>query len=149
VEYADPGYQDDKVKRYPIDTEAHAKAAWSYIHQASNAEKYSADDLTKVRVKIQAALKKFGVEAENKEVEKTKKLAEAKSSAKPTPSKKTDAASEGGTTKHMDEETMLKATHEALLDKALRDSTATLTSEVDSLKATNETLTTDKAALTK
>jgi phage I-like protein len=62
VEYADPGYQSDKKKRYPIDTEAHARAAWSYINQADNASKYSSDDLAKVKAKIRAACKKFGIE---------------------------------------------------------------------------------------
>src|ERR1035437_1069384 len=32
VTYADPGYQQDKVKRYPLDSKAHVKAAWSYIN---------------------------------------------------------------------------------------------------------------------
>jgi chromosome segregation ATPase len=139
VEYADPGYQADKVKRYPVDTEAHAKAAWSYIHQAGNAEKYSADQLASIRTKITAALKKFGVEAENKAVEKTKKMADAKSgSNKPNSDSKiqpsdqkasTEAqpvASEGGTTPM---ETISQETHEALLDKALRDATASLEAE--------------------
>lgn len=62
VEYADPGYQADKQKRYPVDTEEHAKAAWSYINQEKNASKYSSDDLAKVKAKIAAACKKFGVE---------------------------------------------------------------------------------------
>lgn len=140
VEYADPGYQADKVKRYPIDTEAHARAAWSYIHQAGNAEKYSADQLSSIRVKIAAALKKFGVEAENQEVEKQKKLADAKSGSnkpntasknKPTDSKASSedqsVASEGGTTPIM--ETITQETHEALLEKALRDATASLEAE--------------------
>lgn len=139
VEYADPGYQADKVKRYPIDTEAHAQAAWSYIHQAGNAEKYSADQLTKIRTKVQAALKKFGVDAENKEVEKTKKMADAKSgSNKPTKTstdsssashadRQPEVASEGGTSHQM--ETITQETHEALLDKALRDATASWEAE--------------------
>lgn len=62
VEYADPGYQKDKKKRYPIDTEAHARSAWSYINKESNASKYSAEDLAKVKDKIRAACKKFGIE---------------------------------------------------------------------------------------
>jgi len=62
VEYADPGYQSDKKKRYPVDTEAHARAAWSYINQADNASAYSSDDLAKVKAKIKAACKKFGIE---------------------------------------------------------------------------------------
>src|SRR6185437_2803811 len=36
VSYADPGYQSDKQKRYPIDTAAHVRAAWSYINQSKN-----------------------------------------------------------------------------------------------------------------
>jgi hypothetical protein len=62
VEYADEGLQSDGVYRYPIDTEEHAKSAWSYINKDSNASKYSADDLAKVKAKIKAACKKFGVE---------------------------------------------------------------------------------------
>jgi hypothetical protein len=61
VTYADPGYQNDKVKRYPIDTAAHVRSAWSYINQASNAAKYSAEDLARVKARIKAAAKKFGV----------------------------------------------------------------------------------------
>lgn len=61
VEYADPGYQGDKQKRYPIDTEAHTRSAWSYINQAKNAAKYSAGDLQKVKARIKAAAKKFGI----------------------------------------------------------------------------------------
>jgi hypothetical protein len=135
IEYADPGYQADKVKRYPIDTEVHAQAAWSYIHQAGNAEKYTADQLSSLRTKIQAALKKFGVEAENKEVEHTKKLSDAKAGPQKPKSSSTDSsasnpdpevASEGGTTPM---ETIAVETHEALLEKALRDATASLEAE--------------------
>lgn len=167
VEYADPGLQKDKVKRYPLDTQAHAQAAWQYIHQASTAAMYSADDLISVRVKIQDALEKLGVEAQDDEIEQTKKIAEAENAGKPVPGAaakapakkpakapakaakpKTDAASEGGTTKHMDDiETISKETHEALLDKAVRDASALLTVERDNLKAQVEALTTDKAAL--
>lgn len=160
VEYADPGLQEDKVKRYPIDTEAHATAAWQYIHQASNAKMYSEDQLAEIRARISKALEKHKSDAEDEEVQKTKALAEAKNAGKPAPGaaakktstntpKKTDAASEGGTKKHMDDtqETISKETHEALLDKAMRDATAALTAERDALKAQVETLTTDKAAL--
>jgi phage head maturation protease len=62
VAYADPGYQADKQKRYPVDTEEHAKAAWSYINQAGNAAKYSSEHLAAVKGRIKAALKKFGVQ---------------------------------------------------------------------------------------
>jgi len=62
VTYADPGYQQDGVKRYPIDTKEHAKAAWGYINQAGNAGKYSPENLAKVKGRIKAAAKRFGIE---------------------------------------------------------------------------------------
>lgn len=57
VTYADPGYQEDKVKRYPVDTEAHIRAAWSYIGKARNRAAYSKDQLDKIESKIVAAWK--------------------------------------------------------------------------------------------
>lgn len=61
VVYADPGYQKDKKKRYPLDTKRRAKSAWSYINQANNAKLYTAAQLKRVRARIVKALKKFGV----------------------------------------------------------------------------------------
>ncbi len=61
VKYADPGYQKDGVKRYPLDSEEHCRAAWSYINQQGNAAKYAPDKLKLVRGRIMAALKKYGV----------------------------------------------------------------------------------------
>jgi phage head maturation protease len=62
VKYADPGYQDDKTKRYPIDSEAHCRAAWSYINMPKNAAKYSPDELARIKGRIRAAGKKYGIE---------------------------------------------------------------------------------------
>lgn len=62
VDYADPGYQSDGKKRYPLDTEKHVKAAWSYINQGDNAAKYTASQLASIKSKIKAAAKKFGIE---------------------------------------------------------------------------------------
>ena len=62
VAYADPGYQKDGKKRYPIDTEAHAKAAWSYINQSDNAAVYTAEQVDSIKGRIKSALKKFGVQ---------------------------------------------------------------------------------------
>jgi HK97 family phage prohead protease len=62
VTYADPGYQKDGKKRYPIDTSEHAKAAWSYVNQAGNASQYSPEDLKKVKSRIMAACRKFGIQ---------------------------------------------------------------------------------------
>src|SRR5262249_23659723 len=47
VDYADPGYQEDGVKRYPIDIEARIRAAWNRIHQARNRSMYTRDQLSR------------------------------------------------------------------------------------------------------
>jgi HK97 family phage prohead protease len=62
VTYADPGYQKDGQKRYPLDTEAHCRAAWSYINMPKNAAQYSAEHLSAIKGRIKAALKKYGVD---------------------------------------------------------------------------------------
>ena len=67
VDYADPGYREDK-KRYPIDTEAHIRAAWSYINVPKNQKGYSADQLKNIKAKIKSAAKKFGISIKNMEV---------------------------------------------------------------------------------
>jgi len=61
VRYADPGYRKDGVKRYPIDTEAHARAAWSYINQEKNARFYTSAQLARIKGRIKSAAKKFGI----------------------------------------------------------------------------------------
>lgn len=62
VKYADPGYQADGKKRYPLDSEAHCRAAWSYINQADNAARYSPQQLKRIKSRIVAAGKRYGVE---------------------------------------------------------------------------------------
>lgn len=57
VEYADPGYQSDKKKRYPIDTAAHIRAAWNYINMPKNSKKYSSTQVASIKRKIIAAWK--------------------------------------------------------------------------------------------
>lgn len=66
VAYADPGYRDGK-KRYPLDSAAHVRAAWSYINMPRNADKYSAEQLSEIKDRIKAAAKKFGVEISDEE----------------------------------------------------------------------------------
>lgn len=62
VAYADPGYQTDGKKRYPLDTDKHIRAAWGFINEADNASVYTSDQLTKIKSKISAAAKKIGVD---------------------------------------------------------------------------------------
>src|ERR1700730_11992795 len=57
VQYADPGYQLDGKKRYPIDTDRHVRAAWNYIHNPGNARKYTDLQLKRIKAEIIAAWK--------------------------------------------------------------------------------------------
>jgi hypothetical protein len=61
VAYADPGYQKDGKKRYPIDTADHVRAAWSYISQAANAGQYSRQQAQAIKARIKAAAAKFKI----------------------------------------------------------------------------------------
>lgn len=71
VQYADPGYQKDGKKRYPLDTKAHIRAAWSYVNQADNAKEYTPKQLARIKAKIKAAMKKIGADVA-KETETTR-----------------------------------------------------------------------------
>lgn len=61
--YGDVDYADPKNGKYPLDTEAHAKAAWAYINMPKNSGQYPMNGVSLVSVKdaIKAALIKFGV----------------------------------------------------------------------------------------
>ena len=61
VAYADPGYQKDKVKRYPINGAGHVRSAWSYINQPKNAGFYTSAQLARIKSRIKSAAKKYGV----------------------------------------------------------------------------------------
>jgi hypothetical protein len=60
VTYADPGYRSDRKKRYPLDTETHIRAAWSYINMPKNAKFYTSSQLASIKSKIRAAMKRIG-----------------------------------------------------------------------------------------
>lgn len=64
VKYADPGYQSDNRKRYPIDTPEHIRAAWSYINMPKNASKYSSEQLKTIKNKIKKALSGTGADVQ-------------------------------------------------------------------------------------
>lgn len=66
VKYADPGYRDGKA-RYPIDTEAHVRAALAYINMPKNASKYTPEQLENIKERIHAAAKKYGIEVSDAE----------------------------------------------------------------------------------
>jgi HK97 family phage prohead protease len=62
--YGNVTYADPKNGKYPIDTEAHCRAAWSYINMPKNAAMYPMNGVTlsEVKDRIKAALKKYGAD---------------------------------------------------------------------------------------
>jgi hypothetical protein len=60
VTYADPGYKGG-TKRYPINTAAHVRAAWSYINQEKNQKDYTSAQIATIKAKIKSAAKKFNI----------------------------------------------------------------------------------------
>jgi hypothetical protein len=55
--YGDVKFADEKNHKYPIDTEAHIRAAWNYINIPKNSSKYSSSDVSSIKSKIVAAWK--------------------------------------------------------------------------------------------
>ena len=62
--YGDVTYADPKNGKYPIDTEEHIRAAWSYINMPKNASAYPLNGVTlsEVKDRIRAAMKKLGAD---------------------------------------------------------------------------------------
>jgi uncharacterized protein DUF6582 len=54
-------YADPTNKKYPIDTSGRIKAAWAYIHQPSNAAKYTPAERRTIKSRIRKAAKSRGV----------------------------------------------------------------------------------------
>lgn len=65
-EYGDVKFADPTNNKYPIDTEEHVRAAWSYIHHKHNAAEYSAADLKTIEDRIRKAGAKYGIDFEAK-----------------------------------------------------------------------------------
>jgi hypothetical protein len=55
--YGDTLFADPTNKKYPIDTPGRIKAAWAYIHQPSNAAKYTAGERRTIIARIRKAAK--------------------------------------------------------------------------------------------
>lgn len=53
--YGPTRFADPTNKKYPIDTLGRIKAAWAYIHQPSNAAKYTAGERRAIRGRIRKA----------------------------------------------------------------------------------------------
>jgi hypothetical protein len=55
--YGPATFADPVNNKYPIDTPGRIKAAWAYIHQPRNAEKYTAGELRTLKARIRQAAK--------------------------------------------------------------------------------------------
>ncbi len=53
--YGKATFADPVNHKYPIDTPGRIKAAWAYIHQPRNAEKYTAGEVRTIKARIRAA----------------------------------------------------------------------------------------------
>lgn len=60
--YGDTQFADPTNKKYPIDTPGRIKAAWAYIHQASNAAKYTAAERRTIQSRIRKVARARKVE---------------------------------------------------------------------------------------
>lgn len=60
--YGDVKFADPTNNKYPIDTEEHIRAAWSYINHKDNAAKYDKDEVELIKNRIKKAAKHHGVE---------------------------------------------------------------------------------------
>ncbi|NQE89777.1 DUF6582 domain-containing protein [Nocardia terpenica] len=65
ADYADPGFQPDKRKRYPLRDAEEVRTAWDYVHQQRNRRPYTAEQLTHIESKIRAAAHRYGVELDD------------------------------------------------------------------------------------
>ena len=63
-EYGDVKFADPVNNKYPIDSEEHVRAAWSYINHEDNAAKYDKDEVKKIKDRIKTAAKKYDIEIE-------------------------------------------------------------------------------------
>lgn len=61
-DYGDVEFADPVNKKYPIDTEKHIRAAWSYINHKDNAAEYDKDEAEQIRNRIKRAARKHDIE---------------------------------------------------------------------------------------
>ena len=61
-EYGDVKFADPINNKYPIDTEEHVRAAWSYINHKDNAAKYPKDEAKLIKERIKRAAGKFHIQ---------------------------------------------------------------------------------------
>lgn len=55
-------YGDPANFKYPLDTQEHVRAAWSYINMPKNQKGYSSSQISTIKSRIKHAGKKYGIE---------------------------------------------------------------------------------------
>jgi hypothetical protein len=60
--YGDVTFADPVNRKYPIDTDDHIRAAWSYINHKDNAAKYDQTEVKIIKDRIKRAAKKHRIE---------------------------------------------------------------------------------------
>ncbi len=60
--YGNTTFADPVNKKYPVNTPGRIKAAWAYIHQPSNAQKYTREEVRTIKGRVRRAAKIRGVE---------------------------------------------------------------------------------------
>ena len=142
VKYADPGYRG-KIKRYPLNTPGHVRAAASYFGMPKNSGKYSPEQRSHISRAIEAAKRRFGIGDENKDKASIDAI---------TPSKEKNLMSEEDVQKLKDSINQLTAdvarlsqeketasTQSAQRIRELETELASVTQERNDLKAAKET----------
>ena len=61
-EHGDVRFADPVNNKYPIDSEEHVRAAWSYINHKDNAAEYDKDEAALIKKRIKAAAKTYDIE---------------------------------------------------------------------------------------
>jgi len=66
-EYGDVEFADPVNNKYPIDTDKHIRAAWSYIHHKDNAAEYDKDEVELIKKRIRKAAGKHNIEIDDED----------------------------------------------------------------------------------
>jgi hypothetical protein len=74
VKVVESEYADTAHKKYPINTEGHVRAAWSYIHMPKNQGGYSEEEISAIKRRIAAKAKHFGIELKSESADERAKV---------------------------------------------------------------------------
>jgi hypothetical protein len=64
-EYGNVEFADPVNNKYPIDTQKHVRAAWSYINHKDNAAEYDKNEVKEIKDRIKQAARKFDIDIES------------------------------------------------------------------------------------